>query len=168
MGSDHTLTDDTVLPRYWILVGSPDNLARTAELGFSLQGIKSRHRKKAERMAPGDGIAYYVTGHKAFAATATVTSECFEDHIPIWQSLNPKRPDEDYPCRVRIEPDVIAAQADWVPAEPIARQMTYARKWPPEHWTLAFQGNLHEVDAADFGLIRGALAVSADLRGTTA
>ena len=144
-------------PRYWVLVGSPDNVARTAALGFSLQGIKSRHRKKAERMAPGDGIAYYVTGYKAFAGTARVTSACFEDHTPIWQSLNLKRADEDYPYRVRIEPDVIAAAEDWVAAEPIARQMTYARKWPPEHWTLAFQGNLHEVDAGDFGLIRDAL-----------
>ena len=52
---------------YWIIVGSPENFARTAELGFTLQGIKSRHRKKAERMKPGDKIVYYITGRKAFA-----------------------------------------------------------------------------------------------------
>jgi len=162
MNTDQTSPRGGPSPRYWVLVGSPDNIARTAALGFSLQGIKSRHRKKAERMAPGDGIAYYVTGHKAFAATVTVSSECFEDHTPIWLSLNPKRPDEDYPYRVRIEPDIIALAVCWVPAEPIARQMTYARKWPAEHWTLAFQGNLHEVDAGDFKLIREALAATTD------
>jgi len=59
--------------QYWILVGSPENLEATRAHGFRLQGFKTRHRKKAESMRPGDRLVYYVTGVQGFAATATVT-----------------------------------------------------------------------------------------------
>lgn len=144
--------------RFWIIVGSQGNFERTRELGFTVQGMKSRHRKKAALMRPGDKIAYYVTGRKVFAATATVTSTYVEAHERIWQSGDPKKADEDYPFRVQIAPDVIVPDGDAVDAEPIARRMAYVSKWPASSWTLAFQGNVHSIDEADFGLIRDALA----------
>lgn len=141
-------------PSFWIIVSSLDNWQRTAERGFSVQGMKSRHRKKAERMQPGDKIVYYVTGLKTFAGIATITSEFYEDHEPIWVSGNKKRAGEDYPFRVQIEPDIILAESEFVPAEGIARRMTYASKWPAENWTLAFQGNVHSIPEEDYSLIR--------------
>ena len=146
---------------YWIIVGSPENFATTRELGFTVQGMKSRHRKKAEQMKPGDKLVYYVTGVKAFGAIATVTSEYFEDHQIIWKSTNKKREGEDYPWRVRIEPDLVLADAELVPAEPVARQMEYVSKWPAENWTLAFQGNIRPVDDHDFALIEEAVKAAA-------
>jgi hypothetical protein len=142
---------------YWIVVGSIDNFRKTAELGFTLQGLKSRHRKKAERMRPGDKLAWYVTGFKAFAGVATITSLYFESHDRIWQSGDPKKAAEDYPFRVRIEPDVVLPEEDFLPAEGVARRMSYVAKWPAENWTLAFQGNVHEIGEADFRLIREAI-----------
>ena len=47
-----TMSDTNRHPHYWIIVGSIDNFRKSAEMGFTLQGLKSRHRKKAERMAP--------------------------------------------------------------------------------------------------------------------
>lgn len=146
---------------FWIIVGSQANLDRTRALDFTLQGMKSRHRKKAASMRPGDKIAYYVTGRKVFAATATITSTYVEGHERIWESGDPKKADEDYPYRVRIEPDVVLPDADAVDAEPIARQMTYVARYPAANWTLAFQGNVHAVGEADFALIRQALAARA-------
>lgn len=142
---------------YWIIVGSIDNLRRTAELGFTIQGMKSRHRKKAERMQPGDKIVYYVTGIKAFAGIATVTSKYFESHDQIWKSNDPKKDAEDYPFRVKIERDVILPENEFVEAEGVARQMTYVSKWPAANWTLAFQGNVHEIGEGDYALIRQAI-----------
>lgn len=144
-------------PTYWIIVGSPDNFQRTAEREFTIQGIKSRHRKKADRMKPGDKIVYYVTGLKAFAAISTITSPYFESHERIWQSGDPKKEAEDYPFRVETTPEIVLERNDFVPAEGIARQMIYARKWPAANWTLAFQGNVHEIGEEDFQLIRSAL-----------
>ncbi len=148
-------------PTYWIVVGSPENYTRSRELGYSQQGIKSRHRKKAERMRPGDKLVYYLTGIKAFGGVSTITSEFYESHVRIWASGDPKKAEEDYPFRVKTEPDVVLSVEDAVPAEPIARQMTYVQKWPAANWTLAFQGNVHVIDKSDFELIRDAIAAKA-------
>ena len=146
---------------FWIIVGSQGNFERTRELGFTVQGLKSRHRKKAALMRPGDKIAYYVTGRKVFAATANVTSTYLEDHERIWKSGDPKKADGNYPFRVQIEPDVVVPDGDAVDAEPIARQMTYVARYPAANWTLAFQGNVHAIGERDFTLIRNALTARA-------
>lgn len=128
---------------------------------LSIQGIKSRHRKKAELMKPGDKILYYVTGVKGFGAIATVTSEYFEDHMIIWHSGNPKKKNEDYPFRVYIEPDLILPEGSYLPAREIALGMHYVQKWPAENWTLAFQGNVHKIGQQDYELARSALVDTA-------
>lgn len=143
--------------KYWIVVSSVDNWQRTVDRGFTIQGLKPRHRKKAEQMRPGDKIIYYVTGLKAFAGIATITSPYFESDEPIWVSGNTRPEGEAYPFRVRIEPDLALAREDFVPAEGLARRMMYASKWPTEHWTLAFQGNVHLIPEEDYRLIREAI-----------
>ncbi len=91
-------------PSYWIIVGSPENFATTRDHGFTIQGIKSRHRKKAEQMKPGNRLIYCIAGVKGFGGIATMTSEYFEDHSVIWQSKNAKKKDEDYPFRSTSSP----------------------------------------------------------------
>ena len=145
----------------WIIVGSLENFNTTREQGFTVQGIKSRHRKKADQMRPGDRIAWYVTGIKAFAGTATITSEYYEDHTVIWKSTNKKRDDEVYPFRFKISPDTILDGEEFVDAEPVARQMVHVSKWPEANWTLAFQGNVHKIDDADFQIIEEAVRSAA-------
>lgn len=149
-------------PTYWIIVGSPDNFAKTREIEFTQQGLKSRHRKKAERMKPGDKIIYYITGRKAFAGISTITSEYFESHDRIWASGDPKKAAEDYPFRVHTEPVVILKEEDYADAEPLARKMAYASKWPAANWTLAFQGNVHEINEDDYRLIETAIVAQAE------
>jgi hypothetical protein len=140
---------------YWIIVGSPDNFEATKRIEFRVQGMKSRHRRKAERMVEGDKLVWYVTGDQAFAGYATITGEYFEDHEPVWSSGRKK--DEDYPWRVPIRKEQVLARDRWVPAEGLARKMAYVSKWPAEHWRLAFQGNVHEIGEDDFELIRSAI-----------
>ena len=140
------------MANYWIIVGSPGNFEKTAELGFTIQGMKSRHRRKAERMAVGDKLVWYITGDQAFAGSATITGSYFEDHDPIWSSG--KKKDEDYPWRVPIRKEVVLPRERWVPAEALVRRLAYVSKWPAEHWRLAFQGNVHEIPESDFDIIR--------------
>ena len=151
------MSEQSTQPNHWIIVGSIENFRRTAELGFTLQGLKSRHRKKAERMAPGDKLIWYVTGIKAFAGIATIASTYFEGHDRIWASGDPKKAAEDYPYRVKIEADVVLLEGEFVEAEGVARRMTYVAKWPAANWTLAFQGNVHEIGEDDYRLIREAI-----------
>lgn len=139
-----------------MVVSSPENFARTAGLGFAFQGLKTRHRKKAMTMAPGDRIVYYITGEAAFAATARVASECFEDRTRIWTA--PGKPDEDYPWRVKLCDVICPPAAARVPARELKDRLEFVRKWPPEHWRLAFQGHVHALGDRDARLIAGALA----------
>ena len=144
--------------QYWMVVSSPDNFRKTRELGFTIQGLKSRHRRRVETMRVGDRLLYYVTGRMAFAATVTVASPMYEDHTPTWRS---SRRDEDYPWRVHIRSDIVLEDVDMVPAKELAYRLDYVRKWPPEHWTLAFQGHIHALPRNDFAIIEDEIARSA-------
>jgi hypothetical protein len=139
----------------WILVSSPENFATSRERGFELAGMKSRHRRKWERVRPGDRVFFYLTGAKAIAGMARVAGEPFEDHDLIWQSKG--KPHEDYPWRFPITPVTILDPGDELPAEPLARELEHARRWPAENWTLAFQGNVHEISESDADLLERAL-----------
>jgi predicted RNA-binding protein len=147
------------MANHWIIVGSPGNVAKSRALGWTVQGIKSRHRKKAEQMHAGDTFVYYVTGAQAFGGIVEVTSDYWEDHdTPIWQSKDPKKAGEDYPFRVSIKPLLILDEADWLPAIAVVPAMEYPKRWPIEHWQLAFQGNVHKISDADHAIIADALA----------
>lgn len=138
----------------WCLTTTPDNFAKTAELGWKVQGIKSRRGKTAGRIVPGDKVVYYLSKAQAFAATVEVTSEHFEDHEPIWSS----KPGEDYPWRFEIRPEVVVEDADaWVPAEELYADLTFVKRWPEANWKLAFQGNIREWPWTDYEVVRAAL-----------
>jgi hypothetical protein len=65
---------------------------------------------------------------------------------------------EAYPWRVEAEPVLILPENRFVPAEELATELEHVRKWPPDHWHLAFQGQLRIIGAADADLLRERLA----------
>src|SRR2546428_13661453 len=65
--------------QYWMVVSSPDNFRKTRELGFTIPGLKSRHRRRVRTMRGWDRLLYYVTGRLAFAATGTRASPLCAD-----------------------------------------------------------------------------------------
>lgn len=148
----------------WLLVSSAENFERNRDLGFRQAAMKSRHRRKWERVRPGDRVLFYVTGIKAIGGLCRVTGEPFESHERIWTSDS--HPAEDYPLRFPTEPVITLPPERFVPAEPLAREMTYARRWPASNWTLAFQGNVHELSDEDVELIVLALERAAAAAGT--
>lgn len=138
----------------WCLTTSPDNFAKTADLGWSVQGVKARRGKTARDIAPGDKLVYYVTKHVAFGAVVEVTSSCFEDHDPLWTS----KPGEDYPWRFAISPEVVVSDPErWVPVDELYERLEFPKKWPREHYKLAFQGNIRAWPEADYQVVRAAL-----------
>src|SRR5258708_40144147 len=125
--------------QHWMIVRSPDTYRKTLERGFSVQGIKTRHRRRAEMMGAGDRLLFYVTGRMVFTAACTLTSGMFEEHTHVWRTT---RREEDYPWRVRTKLDVALEEAEWVPAKELAHRLEYVRKGPPRALTLAFPGPL--------------------------
>ena len=133
-----------------MVASSLENFHITRDLDFTMQGMMIRQRRKAQRMEPGDRIVYYITGVQRFGATATVTSKCTEDHGSIWKSEGKA---DDFPWRVSIKADVALEDEQFLDAREIGPRMEYVRRWPPEHWPLAFQGNLHILPKSDFELL---------------
>jgi EVE domain len=135
------------MPQTWVLTGSLDNLRATREHGFRVIGAKEGRRRLAEQIEPGDLIVLYVTGVQAFGGIVRVTGELFEDRSPLWPG-KPGKPDP-YPWRFETEPVVTLDEDRFVPAEELAGELEHVRKWPAEHWRLAFQGQLRRVSSAD-------------------
>jgi hypothetical protein len=137
--------------RTWILTGSPENYAATAAHGFSVIGCKERRRNQAQMMEPGDRIVLYLTKVMRFAAAIRVTGELYEDRTPIWPG-KPGNPDA-YPWRFATAPELVLDEASWLPAASVKDDLEHIRKWPAEHWKLAFQGQLRTVSEADAALL---------------
>ncbi|MBI1885709.1 MAG: EVE domain-containing protein [Chloroflexi bacterium] len=139
------------MPNYWIVVGSEDNFRIAQERGFDIFGFKSTRRREAAQMRPGDKLIFYLTGIMKFGGVATVASDYFEDHAKVFKS--DKKPAEDYPFRVKVEPDIVLEPSRYLDVKEIAPRLEYTKKWPAEHWRLAFQGNLHQIPESDYQLI---------------
>ena len=138
---------------YWIVVGSEDNMLIAKSRGFDFFGFKSTRRREAAEMRPGDKLIFYLTGIMKFGGLASVTSEYFEDHSKVF--VNKKKPGEDYPFRVQVQPDLILEPPQYLDVREVAPRLEYTKKWPTEHWRLAFQGNLHRIPEGDYQLILG-------------
>jgi predicted RNA-binding protein len=136
----------------WILTGSVENFRINVEREFDVIGFKERRRNQALEFEPGDEVVFYVTGVQAFGGIARVTSDMFEDREPIWPQGKKKHP-EPYPWRVRAEPATILDEGSFVPAEALVGKLEHIRRWPAEHWHLAFQGQLRTVSDADAALL---------------
>ena len=148
---------------YWIVVGSEENMRIAEERGFDIFGFKSTRRREVEQMEPGDKLIFYLTKIMKFGGLAEVTSGYFEDHEKVFRS--DKKPKEDYPWRVNVKPEIVLTPDQYLDVREIAPTMQYTKKWPAEHWRLAFQGNLHQIPEEDFqtlvGLMKQAVAAKA-------
>jgi hypothetical protein len=150
--------------RTWILTGSPENDAATAERGYSVIGLKERNRNRALEIAVGDRIVLYATRVMAFAGSIRVEGELYEDRTPIWPG-KPGKVDA-YPWRFATAPELVVPETDWVPAESLVGELEHIARWPAEHWKLAFQGQIRAVSDHDADLLVERLGVAAGTAAT--
>jgi hypothetical protein len=143
---------------------SPENYAITRDMHFTLLGLRSRHRKKAERVAVGDRVLFYVLNERIFPATASVTSAYFEDRHPVW--INHERRDDPFPYRVHIQPTLVLKAGEGLDAAAIAPRLLYLKRWAPEQWFLALQGDVHLLSSQDFLLVEREMERIAATRGS--
>jgi hypothetical protein len=134
---------------FWMIVSSPENFQITRDLGFTAQGLKAQHRRKIQRIVSGDRVLFYVYGSRRFTATATATSSYVEDDSETWQNEG----SAGWPYRIQIKPEVVLDDHQYINANLLAPRLDYIRRWTPENWHMAFQGNLHLLPKNDFLLI---------------
>jgi hypothetical protein len=138
----------------WLLVSAPENFETSRARGFDLAGMKSRHRKKAERVKAGDRVIYYTVGLQAVAGISEATGPYFESQEHIWTS---SKEGEEYPFRFPVKPLYIRDNGDYVKMVDLVPLLEYPKRWPAEHWKLAWQGNVHVLSDADYQIIEDAV-----------
>jgi hypothetical protein len=151
--------------RTWILTGSPENYAATEDHGFSVIGLKERNRNRALEIEPRDRIVLYLTRVMALAAAIRVEGELYEDRTKVWPG-KPGRVDA-YPWRFPTSLEVALPAEEWVPAESLADDLEHVQKWPREHWTLAFQGQIRPVSEHDAAVLMDRLGSAATASAAT-
>lgn len=138
------------MPRnFWMIVCNQENFGISKDLGFTAQGLKAEYRRKVQRVEAGDRLLYYVSGIRCFTATALVVSSYQEDAAPVWKNEG----SAGWPYRISIKPEVVLEEPQYIDAGLLAHRLDYVRRWPPENWYMAFQGNLHLLPKNDFSLI---------------
>ena len=143
----------------WILTASPENHEATAAHGFEVIGFKERRHRQALDVEPGDRFVLYLTRVMRFAAMLRVTGALYEDRTPIWPGKPGKA--DAYPWRFATEPELVLENAAWLPAESLKDDLEHIRKWPAEHWKLAFQGQLRTVSDSDAALLMARMHAAA-------
>ena len=138
------------MPRnFWMITCNEENFNITRGLEFTKQGLKSEYRRKVQRVEKDDRLLFYVFGIRKFTATATVTASYKEVESSVWQNEG----SATWPYLIEIKPELVLDEEQYITAGLLAHRLDYVRRWPPEDWYMAFQGNLHLLPKGDFFLI---------------
>ena len=138
------------MPRnFWMMTCNEENFKITQGLQFASLGLKSQHRRKVQRVEVGDRVLFYVTGIRRFTATATVTASYEDDSESPWR----KEGNTGWSYRIGIKPEFVLDEPQYIQAGLLAHRLDYVRRWPPENWYMAFQGNLHLLPKNDFFIV---------------
>ena len=134
---------------FWMMINNEENFRITQGRGFTLLGLKAQHRRKVQRITEGDRVLLYISHLRRFAGTATAMSSFYEDDEPIWVNEG----SSGFPYHLKLEPGVILKDDQFIDANILAPRLEYVKRWNPEDWYMAFQGNLHLLPKNDFTLI---------------
>ncbi|MEA3285893.1 MAG: hypothetical protein U9Q77_00765 [Candidatus Marinimicrobia bacterium] len=146
----------------WLIISSQQNLDITSRLGFTQQGLKKRHRKKALQIEPDDLFFYYVTGVQKLVSMVAVKSFVMEGSAQIWVNLG-KNPEECYPWRFEIDPRIILDKNDWFDMSNFSKKLLHFRKWPEKNWHLGLQGQIHALRDEDTDTLTQAFIIAQNL-----
>lgn len=138
------------MPKYYIITTSPENFERDRKTaGFSVQGLKEKHRKTVQKWEPGDRIIYYINKIGKFGAIAEVTSKYYRDETKIWTE-----DDELWPSRAKSKPIIVLDRDEFLDARRYIDKLSFIKeKFSPEYWGLAFQGSVREIPEEDYQFI---------------
>jgi len=138
------------MPKYYIITTSPENFdIERKTSGFTVQGLKERHKSTVQKWQPGDKIVYYINKIGKFGAIAEIISGYFKDDAKIWSEN-----DEKWPSRAKSRPIIILEKDEFLDVRRYIDILTLIKnKFSPENWGLAFQGSVREISEEDYQFI---------------
>ena len=78
--------------------------------------------------------------------------------------VNHERSDDPFPYRVHTQPNLVLEPGEGLDAQAIAPRLLYLKRWAPEQWFLALQGDVHLLSSQDFLLVEREMQRIADSR----
>lgn len=120
---------------YWLDLFTGVTWEEFLAAGGNVSGFRESRWTAVQKIRPGDCILCYVTGISRFIGALKVVSAPFRDSSPIWK-------DEDFPCRLRVEPVVVLTPETAVPVLEMRDRLSVFRNMKsPIAWTGHFRGS---------------------------
>lgn len=138
------------MPKYYIITTSPENFEiDRKKSGFTVQGLKDKHKKTVQKWKSGDRIIYYINKISKFGAIAEIISGYYRDETKIWTEN-----DELWPSRAKSKPIIILEKDEFMDVRKYVDKLSFIKdKFSPEFWGLAFQGSVREIPEEDYQFI---------------
>jgi predicted RNA-binding protein len=136
------------MPKYWLVTTSPENFKVDKETsGFTVQGLKERHKKTVMKFGPGDKVVYYINRISKLGAIATITSGYYhDDKTRIWTDE-----DEIWPSRAKSRPEIILEDDELLDIKKLIKQLSFIKN--KDHWSLFVRGSIRPIPEEDYLLI---------------
>ena len=150
------------MTNYWLITTSPENFKVDKETsGFTVQGLKERHKKTVMKFQPGDKVVYYVNQISKLGAIATVTSAYyFDDKTKIWTDE-----DEIWPSRAKSKPEIVLEDDELLDIKRLIKDLSFIKD--KEHWSLFVRGSVRKIPEEDYLLIESEMRKIMSRRGET-
>lgn len=150
---------------YYTDLFSPETYKAFSSSERTVSGFRTRHRKTAARLKPGDILVCYVTRVSRWCGLLEVVEGPFEDNSPIFQ------PDADpFVVRFNVKPIV------WLPIEEaipihedlVWNHLSFTKKLEKSslRWTGKVRGSLVRLEAADGKALESILRRQSSERAT--
>jgi len=136
------------MPNYWLVTTSPENFKVDKETsGFTVQGLKDRHKKTVMKFQPGDKVIYYINRISKLGAIATVTSGYYrDDKTRIWTDE-----DEIWPSRAKSKPEIVLEDDELLDIKRLIKDLIFIKD--KQHWSLFVRGSVRQIPEEDYLLI---------------
>jgi predicted RNA-binding protein len=150
------------MPNYWMITTSPENFKIDKEKsGFTVQGLKERHKKTVMKFQPGDKVVYYINQISKLGAIATVTlGYYFDDETRIWTDE-----DEIWPSRAKSKPEIVLEDDELLDIKRLIKDLSFIKD--KEHWSLFVRGSVRKIPEEDYLLIESEMRKIMSRRGAT-
>ncbi len=160
----YSLTKGTLvrpkMPSYWLITTSPDNFKTDKETsGFTVQGLKERHKKTVMKFKPGDKVVYYINQISKLGGIATITSGYYHDNkTKIWTDE-----DEIWPSRAKSKPEIVLEDDELLDIKRLIKDLSFIKD--KEHWSLFVRGSVRPIPEEDYLLVESEMRKALSRRG---
>ena len=148
------------MPHYWLITTSPENFKVDKETsGFTVQGLKERHKRTVMKFQPGDKVVYYINRISKLGAIATITLGYYhDDQTKIWTDE-----DEIWPSRAKSKPEIVLEEDELLDIKRLIKDLSFIKD--KEHWSLFVRGSVRQIPEEDYLLIESEMRKTLSRRG---